>query len=381
MGLKESGRKTIVVCHNTSRYLNLHYERMLKELLQRYDQVICVTPHDGYEDQLRSVGVQQVPIRINQHGMNPFQEAGIVYRLYRIYRHYKPETVLNFSVKPCLYGGLAARLARVPKSSYMITGLGYLFLAQSGFAKYLRWLVTRLYRVMLRRQDVLFFQNPDDAVYFADIGVTGSCRTVVLPGTGVDTTRFCADPPSPIAGAVRFLLIGRMLVDKGVTEYRLAAEKLRGKYPQAKFGLLGPIDKNPSALGRTQIDAWQKEGLIDYLGETEDVRPYLLQCDVFVLPSYREGLPRAGLEAMAMSRPVITSDVPGCRELVMEGENGYLVAPRNVESLVRAMESFLINPNQCHSMGQASRLYCCSYFDETGVSTAICDAVQGGDQK
>ena len=369
--------QTIVVCHNTSRYLWLHYEQVIRALVQRYERVICITPEDGFEQFLADAGAIHEPITIQQHGMNPFEELKFVATLYRLYRKHQPDVVFNFSIKPCLYGGVAARLARVRNIACMVTGLGYVFLTETRFAKTLRGVLTMWYRLMLRKRDVLFFQNPDDATLFMELGIARSCRSVVLPGTGIDTDEFKADPPSPNKGETRFLYIGRLLKDKGLKELSLAARQLKQKYPDAVFSLLGPTDQNPSAISETEIQAWVDEGIIEYLGETRDVRPYIRATDVFVLPSYREGLPRSGLEAMSMSRPVITTNTPGCRELVVDEQNGYLVEARNAGQLAEAMEKLLEHPTRCATMGMASRQRSSDFFDVDVVCKQILSQLTG----
>ncbi len=388
MGRKKAGQErlpiaaqTIVVCHNTSRYLWLHYEQVLHDLAKHYERVVCVAPRDGDEHAFEVAGLTYQPIAIQQHGMNPLQEIKFIWDLYWIYKKYDPHVVLNFSIKPCLYGSLAARLSGVKLIGNMVTGLGYVFLTQTPLAKLVRLMVKICYRLVLRKQDLFFFQNPDDASLFKQSGISRSCREVVLPGTGIDTDYFYGEPGVPQKGEARFLYIGRMLKDKGLMEYYLAASSLKKRYPNIKVSLLGPLDENPSAISQDKINQWHDEGVIEYLGETRDVRPYILQSHVFVLPSYREGLPRSGLEAMSMSRPVVTTDAPGCRELVEEGENGYLVDVRDDEQLAVAMEAFITQPERCNTMGAASRKRCCAFFDVAFVSDRILEQLTGQDQK
>ena len=234
----------------------------------------------------------------------------MVAQLYKIYKKFQPQVVLNFSIKPCLYGGLAARLVGINKIACMVTGLGYIFLTQTLAVKGLRAMLSHWYRLILREQDILLFQNPDDAAFFADLGISRKCQVMILPGTGIDTAEFSASPPEINNRPVHFLFIGRMLQDKGLYELQQACKLLKEQGRNFKCTLLGPVDSNPSAVNLQQIEAWQQKKLLHYAGETKDVKPYIEKCDVFILPSYREGLPRAGLEAMAMSRAVITTDAP-----------------------------------------------------------------------
>ena len=363
--------QTIVLSHNTARYLLMHYRQLLQELVKRYSTVVCVTPEDGYHQDFAELGIIYQPLRMSQHGMNPFKEWQVIRQLYKIYKQYQPQTVLNFSIKPCLYGGLAARLAGIKKTACMVTGLGYVFLTNKPAVKLLRWVLSLWYRLMLRDQDILLFQNPDDATFFAKLGISKKCQHIVLPGTGIDTSEFNSKPPAINKRPVRFLFIGRMLQDKGVYELVDACKILQSKRLDFECHLLGPVDSNPSAISLAEIEKWQKEKLIDYLGETTDVKPYIKKADVFVLPSYREGLPRAGLEAMAMSRAVITTDAPGCREIVTSGKNGYIVALKSSEALADAMIKFIKQPKRCTEMGAKSRQYCMDKFEVAKVSAMV----------
>lgn len=370
---------TIVLCHNTARYLLMHYRQLLEDLCREYKTVVCITPEDGYQQQFSELGIVYQPLKMSQHGMNPLKEWQVILQLYKAYKHFTPHIALNFSIKPCLYGGLAARLAKVSKTGCMVTGLGYVFLTKATAVKVLKWVLSQWYRLMLRKQDILLFQNPDDEHFFKELGISRKCKTIVLPGTGIDTQDFNAAPPVVEKRPVRFLFIGRMLQDKGLYELIDACQILQRDGFKFECHLLGPIDSNPSAISLSQLENWQNESLIKYHGEASDVRPYIEQADVFVLPSYREGLPRAGLEAMAMSRAIITTDAPGCREIVTSGENGYIVALKNSNALAEAMTKFIKQPKKCAEMGTKSRQYCVDKFEVSKVSKMIITALADDD--
>lgn len=374
--IKNNEKSTIVISHNTAKYLLMHYRQLLLDLNKEYDRVVCVTPKDGHEHEFSTLGLEYRAITMEQHGMNPFMELKLVRQFLAIYRELKPSKVINFSIKPCLYGGYAAKQAKVPIAGYMVTGLGYIFLTQTAKVALLRKFVVRLYRNNLRPSDQVFFQNRDDEKLFADLGITDLADTHVVPGTGIDLNEF-----KPVEKAlegvdkVRFLFIGRMLKDKGLYELVKACYALRKQGARFQCDFLGPLDNNPSAISREELDAWQKKRLIRYLGETHDVKSRIAKSHVFVLPSYREGLPRAGLEAMAMGLPVITTDVPGCREIVEHKKNGFLIESHHSTPLARAMKKFIDNKAMIQEMGANSRKICEDRFSVELVSDIVRSAM------
>jgi glycosyltransferase involved in cell wall biosynthesis len=236
-------------------------------------------------------------------------------------------------------------------------------------------LASRLYRFALKRAAVTFFQNPDDLALFVERGLVGRDQAQLLPGSGVDLERFRPVPPA--AGLTTFLFIGRLLGDKGVWEYVQAARIVRADIPGVRFQLLGPVDEgNRSAVTHSEVDRWVAEGTIEYLGATEDVRPYIAQATAVVLPSYREGLPRSLLEAAAMARPLIATDAPGCRELVEPGVNGFLCAVRDSSSLAKAMKMMVKTPaDERSTMGETSRRMVERSYSQTVVIDAYLDAL------
>lgn len=305
--------------------------------------------------QLESSGLQVHDIPLQRTGINPIQDIGVLWSLWRLMRALKPEVVLSYTIKPVIYGTLAAWLAGVPRRFALITGLGYAF---TGLAVGLRAVIKRvaqnLYKFSLSKAQKVFFQNPDDEALFAQMGLLNRrVQTIILNGSGVDLEyyNFVLLPEGP----VDFLLIARLLGDKGLREYVQAARKVREKYPHVRFILAGQIDANPDSIKQSELDGWLTEGVVGYVGYLSDVRPAIKACGVFVLPSYREGTPRSVLEAMATGRAVITTDAPGCRETVVNGDNGFLVPVRDVESLTMAMLRFVESPELAVKMGQSSR--------------------------
>jgi glycosyltransferase involved in cell wall biosynthesis len=345
----------------------MHYRHLMERLLNDGWEVVCAAPRDASVSQLQAGGVRWRELPMSRRGLNPFGEARTLWRMFAIFRRERPDIVLNFSIKPAIYGSIAARLASVPRICSMITGLGYVFMKGGVFQRALRAVVGRAYRTALGFNARVFFQNPDDRQLFVEKGLVRSQRTVVLPGTGVDTQEFA---PVPLP-RLRFLFVGRLLADKGIREYVEAANLVRARRPGVEFDVLGPFDSNPSAVDRAEIEAWQRSGAVTYLGEVEDVRPVLARAAVFVLPSYREGLPRATIEAMAMGRAVITTDAPGCRETVADGENGFVVPVRDAQALAAAMLRFADEPGLVESMGRRSREIAVERYDVRIVNDMV----------
>lgn len=317
---------------------------------------------------LERVGAQVHDIPAQRAGTNPLIDLWLLWKLFRLMRSTKPDVVLGYTIKPVIYGSIAAWLARVPYRFALITGLGFAF--TNGREGRLQNLIRRMYAFSLRHVDKVFFQNPDDQMLFHELGIVEpSVPTVVVNGSGVDIQRFAQE--SLPGGEVRFLMICRLLGDKGVREYIEAAGRIRAKYPTVRFHLAGWIDENPDSIAQAELDGWVKDEVIEYIGKLDDVRPAIAACTVYVLPSYREGTPRTVLEAMAMGRPVITTDAPGCRETVVDGHNGYLVPVKSVEGLVTAMTRFIDDPMLASRMGACSRQIAVDKYDVHKVNAAM----------
>ena len=321
----------------------------------------------------RGLVVHEIPLR--RAGMNPLADLRLLLHLWRLLRRIRPDMVLDYTIKPVIYGSLAAWLARTPRRFALITGLGYAF-RNSGAVDdglnpggWLRSLAQGLYRLALRRVDKTFFQNPDDEALFRRLGIlTPSAISVVVNGSGIDLAEYAV---APVPAAPRFLLIARLLGDKGVREYAEAARRLRRQHPQARFSLVGWIDDSPDAIAQRELDGWVAEGALEFLGRLADVRPAIAAASVYVLPSYHEGTPRTVLEAMAMGRAIITTDAPGCRETVMEGDNGLLIPVRSVPALVEAMERFIAEPGLAERMGRRSRQVAEAKYDVRKVNAVM----------
>lgn len=301
-------------------------------------------------------------------GTNPLSDAKALAALYRVMRKTKPDAVLPYTIKPVIYGTLAAWLARVPRRYALVTGLGYAFIGEK--AGLLKRIVHLLYGLALARATKVFFQNPDDDQLFQQLGILPArVPSVVVNGSGVDASAFAVAPlPAPPPS---FLLIARLLGDKGVREYADAASMIRKAHPQVRFLLAGWIDENPDTITQSELDGWIAQGTLDFLGKLADVRPAIADSTVYVLPSYREGTPRTVLEAMAMGRAIITTDAPGCRETVVDGGNGFLVPVKSVDALAEAMQRFIDDPELAVRMGQRSRRIAEDKYDVHKVNAVM----------
>jgi glycosyltransferase involved in cell wall biosynthesis len=345
--------KRVVFCHNTAQYIFMHYQELAKSVVDAQCELICVVPKDDYCNELEKLGAKVVDWSLSQHGQNPIREIESILKLNRILAKLNPDLILSFSIKPNLYISLLNSISNRYKQFCMITGLGYVFIG-TGFGKSLfRRLIVLLYRAGFRNVTGVFFQNDEDERVFQLERIVRQNQSRVIPGTGIDLTWIKPEVSIGSKMPLKFLYVGRLLIDKGVRELVNAARALKGE--AVSFSLLGPIDSNPQGLSKDWIDQLEKEGLVKYLGIEEDVRPVLQQHDIFVLPSYREGLSRSIMEAMAAGMPVITTDVPGCRDLVEDGVEGFVVPPKDSDAICIAALKFIKNPELIASMGESSR--------------------------
>lgn len=329
---------------------------------------------DPVRRQLEAAGVVVHGIPLRRTGTNPLADMQTLWSLWRLMRRVRPDRVLGYTIKPVIYGSLAAWLAGVPQRCALITGLGYAFQVQGSGGR-LQALVQRLYALALSKVHTVFFQNPDDEALFRQRGIVAAgARTCVVNGSGVDVGAFTV-APLPL-GPPCFLLIARLLGDKGVREYAQAARRIRAAHPGVRCLLVGWIDTNPDTIAQHELDAWVADGSLEFLGRLSDVRPAIAACSVYVLPSYREGTPRTVLEAMAMGRAVITTDAPGCRETVVEGDNGFLVPVQSVDALEHAMLRFVADPALAGRMGLRGRQIAEAKYDVHKVNAVMLRAME-----
>ena len=330
--------------------------------------VVCET--DSTAPSLRAMGVSVVGCRMSRSGTNPVKELLVVLRLKRRLQRLAPDVVMNFTPKGVIYGSIAAWLAGNGNVFSVVTGLGLVFAGRGLRGFVMRQVVVGLYRFALRRNALVFFQNGDDRRTFTRNGVVRRSRTRRVRGSGVDVRRFAPVTRGDGHPETAFLMISRLLKEKGVMEFVEAAAMLKGEGHRLHAALLGPFDEeNPAAIRPSAVRPYLEAGVVEYLGVAKDVRPALGSCDVFVLPSYYpEGTPRTVLEALAMGKPVITTDAPGCRETVIDGDNGFLIPTRDVTALAAAMRRLLIEPRLIPHMGARSRKLAETYYDVEQVN-------------
>lgn len=346
---------------------------------------IAAPEFDSYleeREQLEALNYIVHNIPMQRTGTNPFIDSKTLFTLYRLMISIRPDYMMAYTIKPVIYGSLAAMMARVPYRFALITGLGYAFQGadDKDYKKSkLQKIMHKLYSVALASTHKVFFQNPDDEALFKSRGIIKSTKpTKVINGSGVDVSEYSVQPFPIIDNKAlpKFLLIARLLGDKGVREYAQAATIIKAKYPQAQFDLVGWIDDNPDSIKQSELDSWIDESILTFWGKLSDVQPAIAASSIYVLPSYREGTPRTVLEAMAMGRPIITTDAPGCRETVIDGYNGYLVPVKAVDELATAMERFIVDPDLIVKMGAASRKLVTKKFDVKFVNLTLIQSMK-----
>ena len=345
---------------------------LVQALLNDGCRITVLAPPDDAVGDLEAAGCRVLPIKINVKGLNPIENLSLMYRFKRLFRAERPDIVLSYTVKNNLFGAMAARTFGIPFIPN-VTGLGTAFLSGS----LLEILVKMLYRRAFRKLPIVFYQNKDDRDLFIKNRLIRADQARLLPGSGIDLTRFAAAPlPAERIPSV-FLMVARLLRDKGVFEFVQAARRIKMHHPEVRFQLLGATQSdNRTAINAATVQCWVDEGIIEYLGTTSDVRPYIAAASCVVLPSYREGAPRILIEAAAMGRPLIATDVPGCRAVVDDEVSGLLCLPHSADSLAAAIERFLTLPHTTRvAMGQAGRAKMEREFDEVFVIRAYRDAV------
>ncbi|PMH45947.1 glycosyl transferase [Vibrio sp. 10N.286.49.B3] len=325
-----------------------------------------------FELEANEVVVHDVPLQ--RTGLNPVNDFKTIITMVKLLKEIKPEYTLGYTIKPVIYGSFAAKLAGVKHIGSLITGLGYAFTGEAaGKRKVIQSILHKLYKLALSFNSTIFFQNGDDKALFQKLNLLPkSLAPIVVNGSGINVEKFVSVPQPEQCD---FLLIARLLGDKGVREYAAAAKKLKASHPNLTCRLVGWIDENPDAICQIELDEWISEGYIEFLGKLSDVQEAIEQTSVYVLPSYREGTPRTVLEAMAMGRPIITTDAPGCRETVVNGENGYLVPVRDTESLYQKMVQLAESPGLVSQMGLSSRKIAENKFDVHKVNHAMLSAM------
>ena len=344
---------------------------LIREMARAGHRVFAVAPGltDEIGDRIRALGGIPVEIDLGRGSLNPLRALATTRQFRALIRKLRPDVVIAYTVTPIVLGAAAAKSEGVSRFVALITGLGYAFTGGREPKRLLsRLLGLLMYRRALRRADIALFQNPDDREEFGRLGLLPArLPTGIVNGSGVDLDHF---QPAPLPDRPSFLMIARFLKDKGVREYGEAAARLKRNHPEVEVALAGWLDDSPDAIDASDLDRFAAAGLT-LLGRLDDVRPAIAAASVYVLPSYREGTPRSVLEAMAMGRAIITTDAPGCRETAIDGDNGFLVPPRDADGLHRAMLRFVEQPELAAPMGLRSRRLAEQKYDVTEVSRAL----------
>jgi glycosyltransferase involved in cell wall biosynthesis len=364
--------KTIVLSINTSWNLINFRSNLITRLQREGFDVVALSPSDEHVDELTALGVRHIPVDIDSKSLSPIHDLKLAAQYWRILRQVRPVAFLGWTIKPNVYGSLAAHALSIPVINN-ISGLGTAFIKINLLTR----LVQRLYRTALTRSATVFFQNHHDRDLFVAQRLVRPESTALLPGSGIDLEQFAPAAPPRASAPFVFLLVARMLRDKGVVEFVDAARIVRKHRPDVEFHLIGFLDvANHTAILREEVEAWEREGVVRYLGSAADVRPALASAAVVVLPSYREGMPRSLLEAAAMAKPLIATDVPGCTEIAREGENALLCAVRDADALATAMlEMLAMEPAARLRMGQRSREIAEQEFDVSIIEAHYLDAI------
>ena len=355
--------KTIAIAINTSWNIYNFRVGLLKALQSEGYKIIAIAPTDKYSEKLEALGFEYHEIKMNNKGTNPFEDIKLIWDFYRLYKKLKPDAILQYTIKPNIYGTMAAGLLGIPVVSN-ISGLGTVFLENRLSSK----IAQLLYRVALKIPQKVFYQNSHDRALFIDSKLVAEIKTELLPGSGVDTIKFSPMEINRKSDVVSFLFIARLLKDKGIEEYVEAAKNISKKSDVRCYILGAYYEGNPTAITQEQMQMWQEEGSIEYLGVSDDVALHIASVDCVVLPSYREGLSRVLLEAASMAKPLITTDVPGCKEVVEDGITGYLCQAKNSLSLAEAMQKIImLSEIQRQEMGKRGREKVIAEFDEKCV--------------
>jgi glycosyltransferase involved in cell wall biosynthesis len=361
---------------NTDWYLyNFRIDLACHLKSQGWD-VVLVAPKGKYSERFKELGFRYIPLEFSRKGINPLQELATLRHFEKIYDQEKPDLVHQFTIKCVIYGSLAAKRIGIIPIVNSITGLGFIYVSEGLIARSLRKIVNPLYRKALKGTQVIF-ENSDDAALFLERKFVTPDQVNIILGTGIDTKKFKPIPPPESVPLV--ILPSRLLWDKGVGEFVEAATMIRSKGIKARFALVGKKDEgNPSSISFEQLTQWQKEGNVEWWGWQEDILTTLSLSDIVCLPSYREGLPKVLIEAASCSRPIVTTDTAGCREVVADGVNGYLVPVKNAAELAAALEKLLLNPVLRKKMGQAGRKRAVELFANEKVNNQIEAVYQKG---
>ena len=365
----------VAVCTAGTKSLKWFRLDMMRAFLDAGCEVVAMgdEPEASWAGYFTDRGIRYRSFFVERNGTNPVKDLRTLRDLERIFGEEHPDKVFVYHAKANIYGTIAAKRAGVPEVYAMVGGLGSVFSAPGPRAAAVRCVLTAEYRYALKRVDRVFFQNGEDVGLFERLRVVDRSKVVMVRGSGVNVEHFAQ---KPLPDKPSFLFVGRLVKGKGIREYLEAARIVKQNHPEVSFAVVGPFDTNPTSIAPQELQVYVDDGTVVYHGEQEDVRPFLEACSVFVLPSYYgEGTPKAALEAMATGRPLIVADAVGCREVVEQGANGFLVKPRNVIGLANAMEKFAAGSKVTLEMATASRAMAEELFDVRKVNRLICETM------
>lgn len=378
--------KVLIFSNRASNLIGFRY-KLLKSLVASGIDVYAVAPADirNIFEKMSEIGVKYEQLDYSKSSINPFKELGVIFAIMSIIKREVPDVMFSFMTKPVIYGSIAAKLCGVKHIQSMIEGLGYMFIGRTIKQRILKYIALVLYWIALKCTNRVYFLNNDDKQYFEKYLVSPK-KTKRIFGIGIDLEKFF--PVEHSKGNLMFLFVGRLLVDKGIKEFIEAAKIVSAKYSQARFVIVGGADENPASLSSEEIAEYAKTTAIKFVGIQADVRPYLMECSALVLPSYREGMPVSPMEAMASSRAVILTDVPGCRELIIrkspsdtldngvfEGRNGYMVEKGNSQAIAKAMIDLIENPCKIEAMGREGRKFAEQFLDCNKINKILVDDI------
>lgn len=367
--MANKGTILVLSCHTDS----LFWFRidMMKHFISKGYNVVAVGDEDekSWVSRFADFGIKYRKLQVERTGTNPIKDIKLIGEIKKIILEENPSKIFCYQAKTVIYGTIAAHSAGIDEVYPLVAGLGSAFRGDGVKTSVLRFILTAEYKIALKHAKAVMFQNPDDMGVFVERKIVKPSKCEIINGSGVDISRFT---PTPLPDDFAFLMISRLIGDKGVREYLNAARIIKQKYPSVRCMLVGPFDTNPSAISEEELDAYIDDGSVEYFGKQNDVVPYINQCSVFVLPSYHEGTPKTVLEAMASGRAVITTDAPGCRETVTNDENGILVPVKDVDALVFAMEAMIKSPEKCKEMGIKGRKLTEEKYDVNLINREIC---------
>jgi glycosyltransferase involved in cell wall biosynthesis len=375
--------KFVLISNNLTTVQKFRTDLLLEIAKKGYEIYVLAPDFDLFlaeKEYLETQGFILKEIRLQRAGTNPIADLKTVCDIYQHLVHIKPNVVLSYTIKPLIYGTISAYLAGVSKRFTLVSGLGFAFQEHVNNASVVKKIINTLYKFALKRSTKVFFQNADDLNLLKYMGILSEkTPSLIVNGSGVNTDYFYQAPLNMDANDVMtykisFLMVARLLKDKGVYEYFAAAKIVKRAFPDVEFNLVGWIDENPAAISKLELDEMISSNIINYKGKLSDVRPAIADSNIFVLPSYREGVPRSVLEAMSMGRAILTTNAPGCKETVVDGQNGFLVDVQSVDDLVKKMYHFINHKNLVGIMGDNSRQLVLDKYDVDKVNQhMICE--------